>query len=102
MLLLLVVPIMLFQRMQRRELEASAMKSRAPASRGPRSCSGFVFLYVPIVSMVVFSFNDSRLVTVWERHSRPKWYGELLHNGQILGAAWLSHPHRAGRRPPAR
>ena len=53
---------------------------------------GLVFLYVPIISMVVFSFNNSRLVTVWDAANSPtlKWYGVLAHNGQILGAAWLS------------
>jgi putrescine transport system permease protein len=53
---------------------------------------GLVFLYVPILSMVVFSFNNSRLVTVWDAVNSPtlKWYGVLMHNGQILGAAWLS------------
>ncbi|MBS0364374.1 MAG: ABC transporter permease subunit [Proteobacteria bacterium] len=53
---------------------------------------GLVFLYVPILSMIVFSFNYSRLVTVWDAARSPtlRWYGELLHNGQILGAAWLS------------
>ena len=53
---------------------------------------GLVFLYVPILSMVVFSFNNSRLVTVWDRPNSPtlKWYSALLSNGQILDAAWLS------------
>ena len=53
---------------------------------------GLVFLYVPILSMIVFSFNNSRLVTVWDAAHSPtlKWYGALLHNQQILGAAWLS------------
>ncbi|MBV8784658.1 MAG: ABC transporter permease subunit [Gammaproteobacteria bacterium] len=53
---------------------------------------GLVFLYVPILSMIVFSFNNSRLVTVWDAAHSPtlKWYGALLHNGQIIGAAWLS------------
>jgi putrescine transport system permease protein len=50
---------------------------------------GFAFLYIPIVSLVVFSFNESKLVTVWAGFS-TKWYGELLHNQQILDAAWLS------------
>jgi len=50
---------------------------------------GFTFLYVPIASLIVFSFNKSRLVTVWGGFS-TKWYGELLHNQQILDAAWLS------------
>jgi len=53
---------------------------------------GLVFLYVPIASMMVFSFNNSRLVTVWDAAHSPtfKWYRALLSNEQILGAAWLS------------
>ena len=50
---------------------------------------GFAFLYAPIVSLVVFSFNESSLVTVWSGFS-TKWYGELLSDPQLLGAAWLS------------
>lgn len=50
---------------------------------------GYVFLYAPIVSLIVYSFNASRLVTVWGGFS-TKWYGELLHNEQILQAAWIS------------
>jgi putrescine transport system permease protein len=53
---------------------------------------GLVFLYVPIVSMMVFSFNNSRLVTVWDAVHSPtlKWYKALIANEQILGAAFLS------------
>ena len=51
--------------------------------------AGFLFLYLPIVLMIVFSFNESRLVTVWGGFS-TKWYGELMRNEQVLGAAWLS------------
>jgi putrescine transport system permease protein len=42
--------------------------------------------------MIVFSFNNSRLVTVWDAANSPtlKWYGVLLHNRQILDAAWIS------------
>tara|TARA_R110002020_G_scaffold14227_20_gene50536 strand:+ start:708 stop:1517 length:810 start_codon:yes stop_codon:yes gene_type:complete len=50
---------------------------------------GFVFLYAPIMSLVVFSFNENSLVTVWSGFS-TKWYGALLADPQILGAAWLS------------
>ncbi len=50
---------------------------------------GFIFLYAPIVSLVFFSFNESRLVTVWTGFS-TKWYGNLFQDPQILGAAWLS------------
>ena len=51
--------------------------------------AGFLFLYLPIVLMIIFSFNESRLVTVWGGFS-TKWYGELFRNEQVLGAAWLS------------
>jgi putrescine transport system permease protein len=53
---------------------------------------GLVFLYVPILSMIVFSFNNSRLVTVWDAARSPtlKWYVALVSNEQILRAAWLS------------
>jgi putrescine transport system permease protein len=53
---------------------------------------GLVFLYLPILSMMVFSFNNSRLVTVWDAAHSPtlKWYVALLRNEQILRAAWLS------------
>lgn len=50
---------------------------------------GFAFLYVPILSMIVYSFNESRLVTVWAGFS-TKWYVELVQNEQILNAAKLS------------
>ncbi|WDR01518.1 ABC transporter permease subunit [Devosia algicola] len=50
---------------------------------------GFTFLYAPIISLVVFSFNENRLVTVWSGFSL-KWYGELFADPQILGAAGLS------------
>jgi len=50
---------------------------------------GFAFLYIPILSLIVYSFNKSRLVTVWGGFS-TQWYGKLLDNDQILDAAWLS------------
>jgi putrescine transport system permease protein len=50
---------------------------------------GYVFLYGPIVSLVVFSFNDSKLVTVWGGFS-TRWYGALVHDEQVKSAFWLS------------
>lgn len=47
---------------------------------------GFAFLYVPILLLVIYSFNESRLVTVWAGFS-TKWYGELMQNDGILNAA---------------
>jgi len=52
-------------------------------------CFGFAFLYVPVLMVMVYSFNDSRLVSVWGGFSL-RWYGELLHNRQIIEAALLS------------
>ncbi|OAM79686.1 spermidine/putrescine ABC transporter permease [Devosia elaeis] len=50
---------------------------------------GFAFLYAPIVSLVLFSFNENRLVTVWTGFSL-KWYGELFRDPQMINAAILS------------
>jgi len=50
---------------------------------------GYAFLYVPVLLLIIYSFNESRLVTVWSGFS-TKWYGELIHNRQLLDAAWLS------------
>ncbi len=50
---------------------------------------GYTFLYAPIVILIIFSFNESKLVTVWAGFS-TKWYGELLQDRQMLMAAWLS------------
>ena len=46
---------------------------------------GFGILYVPVVVMVIYSFNASRLVSVWAGFS-TKWYGELMRNDQVLEA----------------
>lgn len=50
---------------------------------------GYAFLYVPLALVVVYSFNDSRIATVWGGFS-TRWYGELLRNDEVLDAAWLS------------
>jgi putrescine transport system permease protein len=50
---------------------------------------GFAFLYVPILSMVFYSFNSSKLVTVWGGFS-TKWYGVLMEDRQLLAGMWLS------------
>lgn len=52
-------------------------------------CFGFAFLYIPILSMVVYSFNASRLATIWGGFS-TKWYVALWNNPQIIRAAVLS------------
>jgi putrescine transport system permease protein len=50
---------------------------------------GFAFFYIPILSMIFFSFNKSRLATVWGGFS-VEWYFKLFKNTQILNAAALS------------
>jgi putrescine transport system permease protein len=50
---------------------------------------GFAFLYLPIVLLVIYSFNASKLVTVWGGFS-TKWYGELLRDEALLSAAWVT------------
>ena len=50
---------------------------------------GYAFLYVPILLLIAFSFNESRLVSVWTGFS-TRWYGELLRNQRVIDAAWLS------------
>lgn len=50
---------------------------------------GFAFLYLPIVLLVVYSFNESRLVTVWSGFS-VKWYVALFSNQGLKDAAWVT------------
>ncbi|MGB0499271.1 MAG: ABC transporter permease subunit [Rubricella sp.] len=51
--------------------------------------AGFALLYVPLVILVIYSFNASQLVSVWGGWS-TRWYGELWSNDQVLNAAWVS------------
>ncbi|ABF65713.1 ABC transporter permease [Ruegeria sp. TM1040] len=50
---------------------------------------GFAFLYIPMLILILFSFNESKLVTVWAGFS-TKWYGELMQNEAMLQAAWVT------------
>jgi putrescine transport system permease protein len=50
---------------------------------------GIAILYIPILVLIGYSFNASALVSVWGGFS-THWYAALLHNDQILDAAWLS------------
>ncbi len=65
------------------------MKRRQPLFLLSALAFGYAFLYVPLVSVVVYSFNDSRLATVWGGFS-TRWYAELLQNEEVLESAWLS------------
>ena len=50
---------------------------------------GFAFLYIPMLILIIYSFNESKLVTVWAGFS-TKWYGELMQNEAFLDAAWVT------------
>src|SRR5471032_2385887 len=50
---------------------------------------GLAFLYLPIVILVIYSFNASRLVTVWGGWSL-RWYTEFFNDSAMLDAAWMS------------
>jgi putrescine transport system permease protein len=51
--------------------------------------AGFVFLYLPILSLIVFSFNESRMPTVWTGLSL-RWYYAIVGDDQIQSAVWIS------------
>ncbi|MGI9274882.1 MAG: ABC transporter permease subunit, partial [Endozoicomonas sp.] len=51
--------------------------------------AGLVFLYLPMLILVFYSFNASRMVTVWAGFS-TKWYVELFQDRQLMGAVWMS------------
>jgi putrescine transport system permease protein len=50
---------------------------------------GFAFLYLPIIILVIYSFNESKLVTVWGGFS-TKWYSALFQNQGLMDAAWVT------------
>jgi putrescine transport system permease protein len=94
MLVILFVPIVLLQRVQ----VAAAMNETGAGGGAQRHFSwinktsvglGLSFIYLPILLVIAFSFNDSRLVTIWGGFSL-KWYGTLFQNTQLLDSAWLS------------
>jgi putrescine transport system permease protein len=69
------------------------MMSGAPNKLSPFNvvslALGLAFLYLPIVILVIYSFNASRLVTVWGGWSL-RWYGEFFNDRAMLEAAWMS------------
>src|SRR3954466_6013899 len=50
---------------------------------------GLAFLYLPIVILVIYSFNASRLVSVWGGWS-TRWYAELAGDGAMIESAWIA------------
>ena len=92
LLLLLIVPIVLFQRHQQRqrEREAGGLMRRGLSGVNLAALTlGFAFLYIPILLLIVYSFNESKLVTVWAGFS-TKWYAAMVQNELLLDAAWMT------------
>ena len=71
-----------------RELEGALMR-KASIFNVTSVALGLAFLYLPIAILVIYSFNASRLVTVWGGWS-TRWYVALLHDRAMLDAAWTS------------
>ncbi len=94
MLLLLLLPIAALQKAQ---AKADVRQVSVGSSEGRKFTAinfvsvtvGLSFIYLPILLVMIFSFNDSRLVTVWARFSL-KWYSILFQNTQLLQSALLS------------
>ena len=94
MLMLLILPIAALRKAQAR---ADVRQADSGPSDGRNATLfslvavvlGLGFIYLPILLVMAFSFNESRLVTVWAGFSL-KWYGILFQNTQLLHSAWLS------------
>ncbi len=87
---LLVTPIVVFQHQTMRGDGARLNDAQgSPRSISPRLALGIAFLYLPIVILVIYSFNASRLVAVWGGWS-THWYAELAGDAPLLDAAFIS------------
>jgi ABC-type spermidine/putrescine transport system permease subunit I len=82
MLAILIVPIILFNRSQAKEMEG---KNEALQFLKLMLVAGLLFIYLPMLILVIYSFNASKLVTVWGGWS-IKWYVGLLDNTQLMGS----------------
>ena len=90
LLLVLIVPIVLFQRHQQRQREAGDLMRRGLSGVNLAALTlGFAFLYIPILLLIIYSFNESKLVTVWAGFS-TKWYVAMVENKLLLDAAWMT------------
>ena len=86
----LLIPIMIYA------AHADAIEDAPMTHRGALALQhrvsvvlGLAFLYLPIVILVIYSFNNSRSVAVWGGWSL-RWYRELLNDSAMLEAAWVS------------
>lgn len=95
MLIILALPIIWLQRLQARDAVLQAMGAGMAADRRFSWINrlsvglGLVFTYVPLILVIIYSFNASRLATLWGGFSFH-WYGVLFANEQLLASAWLS------------
>ncbi|OED50444.1 putrescine ABC transporter permease PotI [Endozoicomonas sp. (ex Bugula neritina AB1)] len=65
------------------------MKRRSFSFSSFMLVAGLLFLYLPMFILIFYSFNASKLVTVWAGFS-TKWYGELFQDEQLMGSVWVS------------
>src|SRR3984893_8826816 len=89
LLAVMLTTILFYQPMQPRDFSERACLQKPTAFNVAAVALGLAFLYAPIVVLVVYSFNASRLVTVWAGWS-TRWYGELLRDGAMLESAWVT------------
>ena len=98
LLLVLLVPIMIYQHLQMRDAGRPVMRRGLSAFNVTAVALGLAFLYLPIVILVIYSFNASRLVTVWGGWS-TRWYVALF-NDQRDARSRLDQPADRGVCPP--
>ncbi len=92
MILLVIVPIAVFSHYQPGERRAAQGMNAARFNRWFAQAwlgLGYAFLYVPIVALVVYSFNDSPVVNIWRGFSL-RWYAALAHDEELLAGLALS------------
>ena len=78
-----------------------AASNRVASAARLAGAAGYLFLYLPIVALVVYSFNDSPLPNVWSGFTL-KWYAALADDREIVGGLWLSLQDRRSSPPAAR
>ena len=89
LLVILVIPIVIYRDVEARRDRGPPMTRRFTWFNATALTLGFAFLYLPILILVVYSFNASRLVTVWGGFS-TEWYAALFRNEALLDAAWVT------------
>ena len=89
MVVILLIPFLVLRRLEIARRRGAAMKRGMGWSGALALTLGFAFIYAPIVLLVLYSFNDSRLVTVWGGFT-TRWYSGLLSNEPLMSAAWNS------------